>query len=720
MYKKCKMKNIKIIGIMIMFILLSIPSLAMISTFNNGKSSETLIYGQEYGFKNVNERFFRIPISAKFINATINLTGNFYYHSVYDEFDYYSTTTLNNNLWSSTLTGSGSSLILDSTKAILTTFADDPVNTVHIFANNNATSYANLKQNVSLLIHYDYNIDCGSNIHNSQASSQVIISNGTTDIIIQEDQISCTGLGTLHKEAINIWKLNFNTSGTVDIYNASNNVYISQTDLSSLQGNNWFIKFKSIANITGTPSVNDYSDTILNIIDIGYQTNQSLYLDWNMSKSYPNGTLVNVGGTNTHNINTLTSSPYILDIKQNLTDVISACTCTGCTVSGADCLVSFNMNPNTGSNITINSINIENTFDFQLFLVQEDTGNPTNVSNLSVCKIINDINQTVFDFKDAGNISNYTFAADSGTKFRVILGHYGGQTINRFFDTGMVNSSFKICANHIDVQHYEQIMVSAQNRKVILESEFTDCLILADYTRFALEESQTINAFTTARPYNLYAWADNVRINLAGIFGDSANQINLDTLEFQKKSYNTNILTDSINIEKIPDTNTFKIYYRNGRESNIFANMVISNTNTSEILFNSSSFNDTNEITVFVDISLYDWVNTTLFKVQVNTIDNQDTEKSIKMFFTPQLKTGIIDPHFAVAISILLTLFTLTITIRKLTFSWFGIVTQLLTIALLSFAVKTWYVNTILTAQILILIFIVITLVKQTYPVVVT
>jgi hypothetical protein len=107
-----------------------------------------------------------------------------------------------------------------------------------------------------------------------------------------------------------------------------------------------------------------------------------------------------------------------------------------------------------------------------------------------------------------------------------------------------------------------------------------------------------------------------------------------------------------------------------------------------------------------------------LFQVTLTRITSGGVSYVQKVYFNNSAKKGSISPMLAFIVALLLSIFGLTITISRITFSWFGIVVMIACIGVLTFATPTWYITLLEVIDIIILVFIVIILSKQTYPVV--
>lgn len=345
-------------------------------------------------------------------------------------------------------------------------------------------------------------------------------------------------------------------------------------------------------------------------------------------------------------------------------------------------------------------------------LIDEVTGELFNVSNLTSVKMYYSDNQTFYDLK-ANNTPYVNFSGSSDTKLRFELEYADGSIINRYIDASLLDASDnRICANKDGVTHYEQLLVSARQRRVIMYSLLANCMVAADYTRFAYQDSYILKAFTIDRDYYLYAYDNDERIYLASIDGSVQTYIQLDVLDYNRERTAINILTESLFFQRINDTSTIQIYYTNNANNNDNISVSITNLDTDTVVFSSSAFTNPNEFTLYFDYStVANVTNVTIFKIAVTKY--RDGELSyLNTYFNIAAKSGVLNSAFAFTISFLIMLFGLTFTVSRITFSWLGIVVILAALAFLAFSIATWYTLLLMAIELIILVFTFIVTVK--------
>lgn len=338
-------------------------------------------------------------------------------------------------------------------------------------------------------------------------------------------------------------------------------------------------------------------------------------------------------------------------------------------------------------------------------LVDEVTGDPFNVSNLTSVKLYYSDNETLYDFK-ANNTAYVNFTTLNDNKLRFEFIYADNSVVNRYIDATLLDDDDnRICANYEGVTHYEQLILSATQKQAVMYSLFANCLIAADYTRFAYQDSFILKAYTINRGYNLYTYDGLQRVYLAAIDGGIQTYIQLDILEYNLQDSSINILSEDISYQRLTTSNaTILIYYYNMAGNNDNISIQIINMDDDSLVFSSASFTDPNEVTIYFDYSTLTVNGTTLFKIIVNRF-RDGVESSMHEYFNINAQSGLLNSSFAFTISFLLMLFGLTFAAARITFSWFGILIILGAVGFLSFAIITWYTLLLMAIELIVLIF---------------
>ena len=332
-------------------------------------------------------------------------------------------------------------------------------------------------------------------------------------------------------------------------------------------------------------------------------------------------------------------------------------------------------------------------YNYTVWIVDEQTGNNFDVDNITSVKMYDDEDHFIYDFQ-ADDTNNYNFIGNQYDKRRIELKYLDGSIINRYIDFNITGQNVSVCANYENVTHYPQILTSSRERKVIMLSQYANCYVVADYTRFAYQERYSLQAWTTDRPYSLKVFVNNIQTDLAGIDGAISSEINLDTLEFSKTQYDFNILSESISFNKNKDFNTtIFIHYKNLKTENEEVTVTITNMDTDTAVYTSNDFSDPNEFIIAFDYGLLSFNVTTLFKIEIDKVDTNGLESTLTRYFNTNIKTGVYNSKLAAVVAIFMLLFGLTLTVPRITLSWFGIIIDLATLFWISLAISTWYLT---------------------------
>lgn len=352
-----------------------------------------------------------------------------------------------------------------------------------------------------------------------------------------------------------------------------------------------------------------------------------------------------------------------------------------------------------------------------LALIDERNNTAFDVSNISGARVYYDDNSTYYDFKTAGNVSSVNFTSILTNKLRFELIYATGDVIIRYVDVSLLADPVRVCANREGVTHYEQLLISAIEKPVVVKNVFSNCVIAADYTRFAYQSSLVLKAYSINSLYYLYTFEGTDQVLLASIDGSISTYINLDTLEFNQNAYDVTVLGDALAFEKTSSTQ-MKIYYRNLADdnANLTATITKLDNTSSSVVFTTSSFTNPNNFTMYFDFTTLNITNETVFKITLTKTSTSGITSTISKYFNTQAKSGQLASGVGFAIAFLLIIFGLTFTIARTTFSWFGIVVTIASIGVLTFTMAAWYITFLMVIDVIILLYICIVLAYQNYP----
>jgi len=392
-----------------------------------------------------------------------------------------------------------------------------------------------------------------------------------------------------------------------------------------------------------------------------------------------------------------------------LNNEISLCNCSECTVDFKNCLYPITIEPTVGGSLELFNLSIN--YYGSVSIIDERNRSLFDINNVSSALIYLDDNESYIDLQ-ALNTAVVNISTDNSTtgKLRVEFTYADGGVVSRYIDLSITELNTRVCANMEEVTHYEQVMVSAQQRPAILRNIYADCYVAADYTRFAYSTAYSLKAYTIPASYELITETNGQETILAGVDGSTQTIIDIDQIEFTQRGYALDILQSVFNIRKSDDT-TAEIYYRNYNSDNTDLQLEIKRDNGATVYL-KNDFSNPNEFTVFYSWATMNVSNSTVFTATV-TETNPSGSNSITRFFNTRGSTGALLAQIAFTVALLLTIFGLTITIPRITFSWFGILMVGGAIGILAFSIQTFYVTFLMWTDIIILIYIVVTMVQK-------
>lgn len=405
--------------------------------------------------------------------------------------------------------------------------------------------------------------------------------------------------------------------------------------------------------------------------------------------------------------NDINPSP-IYNISANAVNLFNGNRTTGTQISNSTILVDgANWLNGTCSDIfgSNNSIKKFNAYSKDIFLWDEIADAGFEEDNLSDARIWFADNSSFYDFV-AENSNNVSFISDNQTKLRVELGYSNGDEIVRYLDADLIGVDvILVCANKQGITHFEQLAISAVQRPVLIKNVYSDCYVAADYTRFAFQDAFVLKAFTINSLYELFVIGDDGEdALLSGLDGSIASFINLDTLDFKRQGFDSNIIQDAVAFRKESDTQ-MAIFYTNIKGDNDEIRVVITKMDEDLVVLDTDSFSNPNNFTVFFDFTTLNVTDETLFKLDVTATDGDGVTSLITRYFNTAAQVGGLTAGLALIIAVALTVTGLTLTGVELSLGWFGIIAQIASIAVMSFAIITWYITLFMAINVMFVLF---------------
>lgn len=336
-----------------------------------------------------------------------------------------------------------------------------------------------------------------------------------------------------------------------------------------------------------------------------------------------------------------------------------------------------------------------------IYIIDETNASLFDVTNLTNLKVYFEDNSSSFDFKAQGTAQvNFTSALTN--KLRFELEYSNGDIITRYVDVSLGNGDLRVCANTDPTTHYEQLIVSATQRKVSLNNVFAQCTVGEDYTRFVYQDSFILRALTRDSTYYLYSYdSDGDKVYLASLDGSISSYYNIDTLEFNLEGYSLDVTGNSLTFERVTNT-SIKIFFKNLKNDSVSTNVTITNQNTSQIYFSVLEEETPNQFYMTFDFTTLGLDEKDVLKIELLTYDADGTETAMIRYFNLSGRTGFLSSPILFVVGLLLTIFGLSMTAARSSLGWFGLMVIVASIGMMAFAIMTWYILIMMAIDVII------------------
>lgn len=593
---------------------------------------------------------------------------------------------------------------------------------MHIYVNNTEENSA-----VGQTFKPDDGTECRFRIGDGTGTSGCALNGETIGIIIDELAIW------------NYQKTDFYLTSNLTITSPKNVSYFNETiDLnvtnSSVLGN-WYYNIDNITtNYSFTPN------TTINVTAVSYFKNGAHNITVNANDSVGRWhsdtvwfTLKVIGY-----ININYSYPGVLGFRDNATENLSI-TVTEENGDPVTCNITFNSDEfgnetflsgvtrnfnvtfrNGVNNITAlcynNVTNVseryEDTFNLymsEFILINEQTGLNFNITNESIVMYAPLRNWSYNFSNETQNWIYYIFNETDDVRLEIEYSGLTGKIVRSFNMSLITEDQTRICVAPQQTL-FEQVLYSSSRTATAVYSIFADCYVGIDYTKYAYSDALMLRVFTMPASYDIYTWPGGSRTILGALDGGIAQEINLDLIEFAQRQYSISILTEGVSLSAYSNT-TIVIYYSNPKEENDW--LIIKIWNGTSLLYSHTETASPNELTLYYDHSSINLTNE-LLKLEVLKYSDGGLIGTITRLFYATGLSGSMNPSAAIAISVILLFFSLTFVAVRYVFGFFGIITTLISLAILTMAPANQYVIFMQVIEVIMLIFIII-LFKEEY-----
>ena len=361
--------------------------------------------------------------------------------------------------------------------------------------------------------------------------------------------------------------------------------------------------------------------------------------------------------------------------------------------------------------ITVNCTNDMNlsTYETETFtryikhytLINEETGEPYVIITENVTISVPSLGIS-YNFS-AGEDTIY-FVLNESTDVRFEI-EYEGVTgvITRDFNTGLAETNeTRVCIAE-EQTFYEQILFAAQVVPIELKATLANCLIVQDYTKFAYSDAVMARTFTIPLMYELRYWdTDDNKILLGNLDGGIASSTSIDLVALKLREYVMNVLTEGVSISAL-DNLTLKFYYSNPDNNN--DEIIITIRNGTTVFFTTTETDTPNNYqfnwTYGTDVNSGD-----LLSVDVEKFIDDESIGTITVVFYTNGLSGNLNPDVALLLSGVLVFFGLTFVAIRFVFGYFGIITMIMALAILTQAPANQYIILMETIEVIMLVFI--------------
>lgn len=328
-------------------------------------------------------------------------------------------------------------------------------------------------------------------------------------------------------------------------------------------------------------------------------------------------------------------------------------------------------------------------------LVNEETGDPFNLALVSSLKARSLDSNKLFDFK-ASSVTTRYFLTRTDESIRFDINYLTGVQISREFNLGLLDvNTVRVCVAPPQ-QLYAIDLTSGSSKGVKLVNNASNCYSLMEYTKYALEGSKVITAYTINAPYYLSTVSSRGTLSILSLIdGSKATTVNLDLIEFNARARTFEIINDSAGFQWTSPT-TIQVYYLNtvGDNESVYFQILDDENQLFDYTVSDANGLNPNEVTFNFDFATID-VDENQLTLRVTTVSDSGVTTTFETQFNQAIvgAVGSIDSSMAIGFSLLVVLVGLSILAAPMTFSWFGLVIVGIGALILGLSTNVWYVQ---------------------------
>lgn len=362
--------------------------------------------------------------------------------------------------------------------------------------------------------------------------------------------------------------------------------------------------------------------------------------------------------------------------------------------------------------------NSSHFYSISLALVNEKTGALLTSNeidnNFRIANVYSIDGNYSYNFKDHNTV-NVTGVFSTINKLVFNYGYDDADLteLNRFINVSMATDyNIRVCAPLIQT-FYEQEFLSSQQKGLIVYNAASNCYNTMYYLHFAGQTSYSLMTTTIKMPYLVYTYLNNVRTTFADLDGGNSLSYNIDVILFTRNQATYSPSQDWVGVTPFinpltnkADLNIMTIQYKSFDSNNTSTTLNIYNNST--LIYSYTESSTPNEFTLNWNYSTIPGLADINTLKLVATANNPIGNKTTTIYFNIKgvVNKPMLVPELAAILSVLFFTFGITVASTGRTFGLFGILICLACIAMLGFTTWYWWIQLLMVAYAMVIIFI--------------
>ena len=312
----------------------------------------------------------------------------------------------------------------------------------------------------------------------------------------------------------------------------------------------------------------------------------------------------------------------------------------------------------------------------EIDLVEEQTGNAfSNFTQLTLLRAIDYTNSSIFDFKAGNDTKIYLITTSANDIIRIEKQYTDLLSVDLIAD--QMPEVTRVCVANV-AQFYQVIFYSNQFKPIALKNNLANCYVLDGIIQYAYSGALMAQAQTIAAAYSLYTVTPGnppTFIFLSSVDGSQALANNIDVIEFNQNQPSFSALTDQYGIS-FPTNTSLLVFYTNPKNNNQQTDLIVRNTTNILFVYNETTY--PNNFTYTFNTA---GLAAGTYNLEIIKHEGTGTIATLTRTFIIAAQF-LLDSNLAIVIAIALLFFGLTFTATKLALGWFGIIVELMALAI--------------------------------------